>query len=574
MDAHVELVRAHHEPEAELAGHGAVLAAAGVIAGDLQEHLDAAAVEKLLVAGHVGVMPNAVCDRRADVDLQVAVLPHADDLGAVDRRHRIARAAAIELLRRAGAPRQRGVPVSEQVPRGLRIVEHVEGQAVGFRVPPGGAPVGLARQPLRADVQAGVDAVIGLVQLEDAIADALFVFGVAFDADVDRPPDMLPIGRMRRQGGVERRGEGFPGARDAVVPDGFVGDGRVALAVVDDQLVERPRAAFAEVEREFLADELFALDGPRVQRPFASEAKRRRKRGGRCVLSPRGSRTSRPSAPAAASARDWRWPNIEGRRSPSPDATSTGPEKFNGSKTIRWAASRGAAMLRKRRKRSLSLFSPTRQTNSRVSVPARRSNRRVKPLILLRARSSVSPSSVMRVCKPVHGVDEKRQPRGHAFEREGVVDVVFLEDAVQVASEHSAAAVALLEIAAHAHVFVAQGEDGLGHFLSIGMEALFDDRPRIDFEISRCNLRHGSPLSFSSSVLGLAADPARRRQTRDGAFVERFSGPAQAGRRLLHGSELSYPRRTARTRDPSDRIPRPGARDSREGGGQNVARGM
>ncbi len=118
------------------------------------------------------------------------MLPCAADFAAVDGAHGITGSPAVELIGSLDGAGQRSVAEAQQVSGRAGIVEHVEGQAVGFGVPPGASVIGLAGEPLGGDVQTLVHAVIGLVELKDAEPYALLIGRVAVDGDVEFRPDV------------------------------------------------------------------------------------------------------------------------------------------------------------------------------------------------------------------------------------------------------------------------------------------------------------------------------------------------------------------------------------------------
>ena len=67
-----------------------------------------------------------------------------------------------------------------------------------------------------------------------------------------------------------------------------------------------------------------------------------------------------------------------------------------------------------------------------------------------------------------------------------MLDVFFFEDAVEEAAAQGLATVAFLEIAAEAHVFVGQGEDGFADPAAVFVIAFFYDKPGVYFEVAFC----------------------------------------------------------------------------------------
>ncbi len=128
---------------------------------------------------------------------------------AVDGHHGIERGPAVEtqLGGVLDGLVELVVTVDEQLARHLRPGRrHVERQAVGLGVPIGHAAVLLAREALGTDVQARVDARVGLQQHEDAEADTLLGGIVAPDFDVATMPAGGPRGLLLFEQGVEPSG--------------------------------------------------------------------------------------------------------------------------------------------------------------------------------------------------------------------------------------------------------------------------------------------------------------------------------------------------------------------------------
>ena len=196
---HVEFVRPHHAIEAVQAGFPALFHPAGQKTSDLQQHFRPVIVQKIQIAGDVGVVPDAVGHGGAGLQLQAGVLPQGAGLFAVQRGQGVAGPAAIQ---HPGPLHGLGQGVVAGRPG---IGEQVEGQAAGLGVPEGVAVVGFPRQALGPDVVAHAAAVVDLGQLEAAKADALLLVGVSvgLDLHVGGAPIGVPIGFLGRQGVVQ-----------------------------------------------------------------------------------------------------------------------------------------------------------------------------------------------------------------------------------------------------------------------------------------------------------------------------------------------------------------------------------
>ena len=198
---HVELVRSHHAVEPEVALQRAPSARARQVAAHLQQHLDAFAIEELLVAKNHVVVPDGVGHRHVGVDLDVDVLPRTRVLRPGDRGEREARALAVELLCPHLGLLEAVVSVQQQIPGGFRIDEHHHPVAVDLAVPEDPAEVDLAGHALAQGVQVGVLAVVRLIRLEAGEAQALQNARVAVDFDVHARSRPGPRRRCARPSG-------------------------------------------------------------------------------------------------------------------------------------------------------------------------------------------------------------------------------------------------------------------------------------------------------------------------------------------------------------------------------------
>ena len=122
------------------------------------------------------------------------MLPEAAGFVPVQSGNRIACSFAVQFPRPLSRFRKRAVAEDQQIPRGGKIIEEIEGQAIGFRIPEGMPAVSFPGEPLGSDVVSGVEAVVGLLQVIDAEANALLVFRIALDFNIRSLPKILRIG--------------------------------------------------------------------------------------------------------------------------------------------------------------------------------------------------------------------------------------------------------------------------------------------------------------------------------------------------------------------------------------------
>ena len=142
------------------------------------------------------------------MDLLEGDFPLVVALLAVDGDHRVERRTVAETQFRGvfNGFVELVVAVDQQFAgHGLPGGGQVERQAVGLGVPVGHAAVFLAREALGTDIEAGVDARVGLQEHENAEADALLGRGIAPDDDVAAVPAGGPGGRLFFEQGFEAR---------------------------------------------------------------------------------------------------------------------------------------------------------------------------------------------------------------------------------------------------------------------------------------------------------------------------------------------------------------------------------
>ena len=155
------------------------------------------------------------------------------------------------------------VAVHQQVLRNAsRGGKQEEGHTAQLGIPIGVAAILLAREAFGGDVQAGVVAAIGLVELEDVVADALLGFGVALDGDVGFFPDGMPGLPVVFRQGIPSVGLGLSGHADGGLYQ--VGPLVVEGRGHDDILHQRHRVARLDVGPQAEAGHLALLDADGV----------------------------------------------------------------------------------------------------------------------------------------------------------------------------------------------------------------------------------------------------------------------------------------------------------------------
>ena len=164
-------------------------------AADGNHHLEPVVQDVIQGAGEGGVLQDGVDDDVVAVYFLEGDFPLAMTLLAVVGHLREEGGPVLE-AQLAGVLNGFGklvVAVHQQVPHNVaRRGEQEEGHAAQFGVPIRVAAVFFARKSLGGNVEPRVVAPIGLVELEDVVADALLGFGVSLDGDVRFFPDLVP----------------------------------------------------------------------------------------------------------------------------------------------------------------------------------------------------------------------------------------------------------------------------------------------------------------------------------------------------------------------------------------------
>ena len=192
MYHHLELIGSHDAVIAVLVCFGVPIAACRQHPANFHQHHTAILIKECLIIGLVNIVPNTIGHAGRCLQLQASVLPQIAALAAADCGNGVECPLAVQRLCAFFCFRQRIIAEFQKALGCFRVIEKIERQTADFTIPERIAVVCFAGQSLCSKHSAVLGGVQGLVQLENAEANSLLIFGITVNLNIRRLPLVLP----------------------------------------------------------------------------------------------------------------------------------------------------------------------------------------------------------------------------------------------------------------------------------------------------------------------------------------------------------------------------------------------